>query len=105
MELVHGVLVIVFIFKVGNNSPRLSENRKNTFLISDEGPTNCINDNVSESEKHLAIHSTKSRTKFCLSLHYNANNSYLFKSDLIQRSFLMILFVSEVYLKILQILK
>ena len=30
------------------------------------------------TEKKFSINFTKANTKFCLSLHYNANNSYLF---------------------------
>ena len=37
-----------------------------------------INGNFGSPEKHVSINFGKSNTKFCLSLHYNADNNYLF---------------------------
>ena len=50
----------VAIFGVGNTSSH-AHNCKNNFLVISEGPT-----------------FSKTNTKFCLSLHYNGGNSYLF---------------------------
>ena len=41
-----------------------------------EGPTNGINGSFGSPQ--FPINFTKANTKFCLSLHYNADNSYLF---------------------------
>ena len=43
-----------------------------------EGPTLGINGRFSSPEKKFSIGFSKANTKFCLSLHYNADNSYLF---------------------------
>ena len=43
-----------------------------------EGPTLGINGRFSSPEKKFSIDFSKAKTKFCLSLHYNADNSYLF---------------------------
>ena len=48
------------------------------FLILGEGPTFAINGNFGSPAKKFSINFTKSNTKFCLSLHCNADNSYLF---------------------------
>ena len=43
-----------------------------------KGPTNDINDSVGAAEKNFRIDFGKANTKFCLSLHYNGDNSDLF---------------------------
>ena len=43
-----------------------------------EGPTYGINGSFGSSEEKFSINLSKANAKFCLSLHYNANNSYLF---------------------------
>ena len=43
-----------------------------------EVPTLRINGSFGSPEKKISINFSKSNTKFCLSLHYNADNSYLF---------------------------
>ena len=55
-----------------------SDNRKNNLLILGESPTYGIYGSVESPEKRFNINFTKANTKFCLSLHYNADNSYLF---------------------------
>ena len=60
---------------------QFSDNRKNKFLILSEGPTFGIigiNGSFGSPEKKVNINFTKANTKFCLSLHYHADNSYLF---------------------------
>ena len=42
------------------------------------GPTFRINGSFGSSEKKISINFTGATTKFCSSLHYNADNSYLF---------------------------
>ena len=68
----------VTIFGDDNSSSSRPGNRKNNFLILRQGPTYCINGNLGSPEKKFSIHFTKANTKFCLSLCYNADNSYLF---------------------------
>ena len=60
----------VIIFGVDNHSSSHLGNLKNNVLVLGEGPTYGINGSFDSPEKRKA--------KFCLSLHYNANNSYLF---------------------------
>ena len=47
-------------------------------MILGEGPGFGINGSFGASEKKKDINFSKANTKFCLSLHYNADNSYLF---------------------------
>ena len=67
----------VIIFGVDNKSSSHSNNHKNNFLILDEGPTSAINGSFGSSVKKFSINFTKANTKFCLSLHYTADNSYM----------------------------
>ena len=68
----------VIIFGVGNSSSSHSNNCKNKILMLGEGPTFGMNGKFGLLEKKFSINFTKANTKLCLSLHYNANNSYLF---------------------------
>ena len=43
-----------------------------------EGSTNGTNDKVVTAEKGFNINISNPKTKFCWSLHYNGDNSYLF---------------------------
>ena len=45
------------------------------FLILGKGPTFGINGSSGLPEKKIGINLNKANTKFCLSLHYNADNS------------------------------
>ena len=47
-------------------------------MTNAKGPTYDINGSFASPEKKFNINFTKVNTKFCLSLHYNADNSYLF---------------------------
>ena len=62
------VLVIVHHLMFKNNF-------KNNFLVLDEGLTLGINGRFGSLEKKFSINFSKANTKFCLSLHYNADNS------------------------------
>ena len=53
------------------------DNRKKDILILGKGPTHGL-ENAPSAEKLNSINFTKKNTKFCLSLHYNGANSYLF---------------------------
>ena len=65
-------------FGVDNSSSSHSDNRQNNFLILGEDPTYGVNGSFGSPEKKFNINFTKANTKFCLSLNYNGNNSYLF---------------------------
>ena len=66
------------IFGVDNCSSSHSDNRQNNFLILGEGPSYGINGSFISPEKKFSINFIQANTKLCLSLHYNADNSYLF---------------------------
>ena len=68
----------VVIFAVDNSSSSHADNVKNNFLVLCEGNTFGINGSFDTAEKKFSINFTKENTKYCLSFHFNANNSYLF---------------------------
>ena len=53
------------------------DNRKKDILVLGRGLTQGLESTLS-AEKMYSINFTKKNTKFCLSLHYNGVNSYLF---------------------------
>ena len=68
----------VIVFGIDNSSSSHSDNHKNNFLILSDGTTYGINGSFRSPEKTFSFNFTKASTKLCLSLHYNAGNSYLF---------------------------
>ena len=62
----------VIIFGVDNSLSYHSDNHKKIFL----GPTFGINGSFGSPEKEFSIYFSKANTKFCFSLHYDADNSY-----------------------------
>ena len=68
----------VIMFGVDNSSSSHSNNRKKNVLLLGKGPTFGINGIFGVAEKKFDINFSKVNTKFCLSLHYNDNNSYLY---------------------------
>ena len=71
----------VIIFGVDDGSSSHSDNRKNNLspkIILGDSPTYGINGSFGSPEKKFSINLTEANTKFCLSLHYNADNIYLF---------------------------
>ena len=56
------------------------DNRKKDILILGKGPTQGLEHTLS-AEKMYSINFTEKNKKFCLSLHYNKENSYLFAND------------------------
>ena len=68
----------VVIFGVNFSSSSHSINHKNNFLVLGEGPAFGINGSVSSPEKKSSVNFSEANTKFCLSLHCNGDNSYLF---------------------------
>ena len=59
-----------------NSSPSHVDNRKNNYLLLQEGPTYGINGKFGSAEKRFSINFSKGNAKCCLSLHYNTDNSY-----------------------------
>ena len=66
------------IFGFYSSSSSHSVNCKNNILILGEGPPFGIDGSFSWPGKTFSINFSKANTTFCLSLHYNADNSYLF---------------------------
>ena len=67
----------VIIFGVDIKSSTKIDNRKKDVLILGKGPTQGLEHTLS-AEKIYSINFTEHNKKFCLSLHYNGANSYLF---------------------------
>ena len=65
------------IFGVDMSSFPHIDNKKKDILILSKGPTQGLKHTLA-AEKLYSINFTKENTKFCLSLHYNGANSYLF---------------------------
>ena len=67
----------VIVFGVDMSSSSHIDNKKKDILILGKGPTQGLEHTLT-AEKLYSINFTKENTKFCLSLHYNGANSYLF---------------------------
>ena len=67
----------VIIFGVDMSSSTKTDNRTKDILILGEGPTQGL-EHTLRAENMYSINFAKRNTKFCLSLHYNGANSYLF---------------------------
>ena len=67
----------VIIFGVDMSSSTKIDNRKKDILILGKGPTQGLEHTLS-AKKMYSINFTVTGKKFCLSLHYNGANSYLF---------------------------
>ena len=68
----------VIIFVTDNSSLSHSDNRINNFSILEEGLTYGTSGSFGSAEKKFNINFTEANTFFFWSLHYNADNSYLF---------------------------
>ena len=68
----------VIIFGVDMSSSTKIDNKNKDILILGKGPTQGLREHSLSAEKMYSINFTKVNTKFCLSLHYNGANSYLF---------------------------
>ena len=66
------------IFPVDTGLSTMIDNKGKDILILGEGPTQGLGGHSLSAEKMYSINFTKANTKFCLSLHYNGANSYLF---------------------------
>ena len=67
----------VIIFGVDMSSSVHVDNKKKDILILGKGPTQGLEHTLT-AEKMYSINFTVTKKKFCLSLHYNGANSYLF---------------------------
>ena len=67
----------VIIFGVDNSSSSHSDNCKNNFSVLGEVPTYGINGSFGSPEKTFDANFSKANTKFCLSLHYNADKLFV----------------------------
>ena len=67
----------VIIFGVDMSWSSHIDNKLKDILILGKGPTQGLEHTLT-AEKLYSINFTKENTKFCLSLHYNGANSYLF---------------------------
>ena len=63
-------------FGFNNSSSSHTSNQKNNFLVLDGGPTDDINNSTGTVEKSI-INFSKAKKRFCLSLQYNDDESYL----------------------------
>ena len=68
----------VIIFGVDMSSSVHVDNKKKDILILDEGPTQELDNTTLIAEKKYSINFTEYNKKFCLCLHCNGANSYLF---------------------------
>ena len=67
----------VLIFWVDMSSSPYIDNKKKDILVLGRGPTQGLESTLT-AEKMYSINFTVTRNKFCLSLHYNGANNYLF---------------------------
>ena len=56
------------------------DNKKKDILVLGKGPTQVLEHTLT-AEKMYSINFPVTNRKFCLSLHYNGGNSYLFDND------------------------
>ena len=67
----------VLIFGADMSSSAHIDNKKKDILVLGKGPTQGLEHTLT-AEKMYSINSTVTKKKFCLNLHYNEANSYLF---------------------------
>ena len=60
------------------NSSIHIDNKEKDILILGKGLTQRLDEHLLTAEKNYSINFTLTKKKFCLSLHYNVANSYLF---------------------------
>ena len=68
----------VIIFGVDMNSSLHVDNKGKDILLLGKGPTQGLGEHSLTAEKMYSINFSKDNITFCLSLHYNGANSYLF---------------------------
>ena len=67
----------VLIFGVDMSTSTHIDNKKKDILVLGRGPTQGLESTLT-AEKMYSVNFTVTKKKFCLSLHYNGGNSYLF---------------------------
>ena len=67
----------ILIFGVDMSSSANTDNKKKDILVLGKGPTNGLEHTLTAA-KMYSINFIVTKKKFCLSLHYNRANSYLF---------------------------
>ena len=72
-----GFVQNVFIFGVDMSSSAHIDNKKKDVLVLGKGPTQGLEHTLT-AETMYSINFMVTKKKFCLSLHYNGANSYLF---------------------------
>ena len=68
----------IIIFGADMSSSVYVDSKGKDNLILGSGPTQRLGEHSLTAEKIYSIHFTVTKNKFCLSLHYNVANSYLF---------------------------
>ena len=68
----------VIIFGVDVSSSVHVDNKGKDILILGKGPTKGLGEHLLTAEKMHSVNFNNYREKYCLSLHYNGANSYLF---------------------------
>ena len=68
----------VIIFGADMSSSVHVDNKGKDILVLSSGPTQGLGEYLLTAEKMYSINFTVTKKKFCLSLHYNGANSYLF---------------------------
>ena len=66
------------IFGLDMSSSVHVDNKKKDILILGKGPTQGLGEHSLTAEKMYSINFSATKRRFCLSLHYNGANSYLF---------------------------
>ena len=74
----NGFVKNFIIFGVNISSSVYVYYKKKDILILGDSPTQWLDDTTLTAEKKHSINFTESNKNFCLSLHYNGANSYLF---------------------------
>ena len=67
-----------------NSSVHINNNKKDTLILG-KGPSQRLDDTTLTSEAHNSINFSRSNGKFCLSLHYNQRNRFLFDFLILQK--------------------
>ena len=68
----------VIIFRSDMSSSVQIDNKEKDISILGQGPTQGLDDSALTAEVQYSINFPRSNRKFCLSLHYNGRNSFLF---------------------------
>ena len=63
------------------------DNKRKDILIFGEGPTQGLDDTTLTAEAKYSINFSRSTINFCLSLHYNGSNSFLFLKHINSKQF------------------